>query len=129
MKAQLHPLVLLNLSDQVTRQHADNNTTAGAGQQQQPVSGNVNVGHGVLLGDLSGPTLHLRHSFELPSLSRGSKDFFAQRGRQYRTIFPNYEVLGIYCWVLVCGVGVGNDDTPACMVAWEREWNSWTAQD
>jgi COP9 signalosome complex subunit 6 len=83
----LHPLVLLNLSDQYTRRLAD--------------SGSKDRSFGVLVGLTKDRSIHIQNSFEAPSsFSEGHHTldlgFIEQRLAMVLEIFPTYEFIGWY---------------------------------
>ena len=83
----LHPLVLLNISDQFTRQLAD--------------SGVRKRNYGVLVGSIKDRSVHIQNSFEAPYETREGFDhldveFIQSRLAMVLQIFPNFEFLGWY---------------------------------
>ena len=89
--ACLHPLVLLNISDQATRGRTHSSTTTHIGG---------------LIGTCDRQKVDFHNSFELlqaesnPGVStilpRLNSQFFFSRREQYKDVFPNFEFLGLY---------------------------------
>jgi len=93
----LHPLVLMNVSDHVTRHKAM------ASMPSSSMTGPGNRVHGVLIGTFEGRRLDIHTSFELQTAdNRGDgtavidDEFFQTRLQQYAEVFPNYELVGWY---------------------------------
>jgi COP9 signalosome complex subunit 6 len=83
----LHPLVLLNISDQFTRQLA--------------ATGVRNRTYGILVGSIKERSIHIQNSFEAPSEPLEGCDqldlnFIQTRLGMVLQIFPTYEFLGWY---------------------------------
>jgi len=85
METQIHPLVLINMSDHWTRAHAQGD--------RQPILG-------ALIGTQEGKRIDVYNCFELKRLDHNVNmidgDYFEMRRKQYQEVFPNYEVLGLY---------------------------------
>ncbi|KAA8498681.1 COP9 signalosome complex subunit 6 [Porphyridium purpureum] len=101
MSALVHPLVLMNISDHVTRlaSHAGHGPAASA------------TAIGLLLGIQKARLVELHHSFELSALPQNESlmvdtgasneiqvdaAFLSVRAEQYKKVFPQYDVVGWY---------------------------------
>ncbi|XP_055388866.1 COP9 signalosome complex subunit 6-like [Condylostylus longicornis] len=122
MESILHPLVLINVSDHLTRESC----RAISGQHGLFQSQSDVVVLGALLGTLDGGHLALVNSFEIaflsaseestaPRWSRGLPDwdFFQQRLSQYHEVFPTLELVGWYV--------AGSDDFSPFMLQFLEE--------
>ncbi|OMJ86528.1 hypothetical protein SteCoe_11944 [Stentor coeruleus] len=83
----LHPLVLMNISDQYTRSFAD------CSEQTR--------NFGILVGSIKDRSIHIQNSFESPSFNNDGViqldlEFIEKRMSMVLEIFPNYEFLGWY---------------------------------
>lgn len=85
LQVHLHPLVLINISDQVVR-------VRSKGRTERVI--------GALIGAQEGRRVDVHNSFELLLAEDGSRtldlEFFQQRLAQYLEVFPRYEFLGWY---------------------------------
>ena len=90
-ECRLHPLVVLNISDHVTRSAANPQASQGRAI-------------GVLLGESIERSIELRNSFELPCFPDGSIDlaFLETRREQYKKTFPDFDFLGWYAAGPMC---------------------------
>ncbi|PSC73827.1 COP9 signalosome complex subunit 6a [Micractinium conductrix] len=103
LQFQLHPLVLINISDHHTRMRANAGgagpSTSGAGGSGGGAGGGVRV-MGCLLGQQSGRTVDISNSFEMqlaPGSASGIDESFLQRKmEQYKQTFPQQDVVGWY---------------------------------
>ena len=87
VKISLHPLVLLNISDQFTRSFAENASKSR--------------NFGVLVGSITDRHIHIQNSFESPSIVLADSyeldlEFIQKRLSMVLEIFPQYEFLGWY---------------------------------
>ncbi|KAJ3268074.1 COP9 signalosome complex subunit 6 [Borealophlyctis nickersoniae] len=86
----LHPLVIMNISDQHTRTRVQNQN-----------SGTPTQVLGALVGVQTGRELEIFDSYELPyTVIDGNcvidKTYFLNKQEQFRQVFPNYDFLGWY---------------------------------
>ena len=87
----LHPLVILNISDQYTRQKA----MAGAGGTVERVAG-------CIVGVTESRRIEIANSFEVPFVAGEDGGqlmdigFLRTKIEQFKKVFPHYEVLGWY---------------------------------
>ncbi|QDZ19356.1 Mov34 domain-containing protein [Chloropicon primus] len=87
LEFKLHPLVIINISDHFTR--CSLNVTSG---------GRV---IGCLLGEQKGRVIHITNTFEM-NFKKDTEDqsldkeYLAAKKEQYKTVFPNLEVMGWY---------------------------------
>ncbi|EFN52982.1 hypothetical protein CHLNCDRAFT_58697 [Chlorella variabilis] len=90
LQFQLHPLVLINISDHHTRTRA--NAGCGAGEEFRVM--------GCLLGSQSGRTVDISNSFEMRYLESSAVDidhaFLLKKMEQYKQTFPQQDVVGWY---------------------------------
>ncbi|KAI8620532.1 maintenance of mitochondrial structure and function-domain-containing protein [Chytriomyces sp. MP71] len=97
----LHPLVILNLTDHLTRlrmQHADASSSAASSSSSASVPVTI---FGAVIGTQSGREIEIFNSYELPykwSDSRFVVDmaYFLAKQDQFKQVFPNYDLLGWY---------------------------------
>lgn len=108
---EIHPLVVINISDHHTRftamqlfpQAAQRNALNGDGDSPETLldpHGNIRV-IGVLLGEQDGRTMEVCHSIEMHAKMNGGRteidtDYMQRRIEQYKQIFPRYNVVGWY---------------------------------
>lgn len=83
----LHPLVLMNISDQYTRSFAESSEQTRS--------------FGILVGSIKDRSIHIQNSFEAPSFNNTGViqldlEFIDKRMKMVLEIFPNYEFLGWY---------------------------------
>jgi COP9 signalosome complex subunit 6 len=81
---KLHPLVLMNISDHLTRSRLLHGETAHI--------------VGALMGSQEGRTIQLTNSHEVPleSSDRIDKEFFIKKQALYKQVFPELEFQGWY---------------------------------
>ncbi|BFZ65333.1 hypothetical protein YB2330_006499 [Saitoella coloradoensis] len=86
LQVQLHPLVLLTVSDLYTRCRVQQST------RNAPLPHLV----GAVLGTQSGRTLSLETAFQLTLTPDGTLDvpFLVTKADQYKQVFPEYDILG-----------------------------------
>eukprot|EP00761_Pharyngomonas_kirbyi_P013253 gb/GECH01013280.1/.p1 GENE.gb/GECH01013280.1/~~gb/GECH01013280.1/.p1 ORF type:complete len:312 (+),score=78.34 gb/GECH01013280.1/:1-936(+) len=94
LKIYLHPLVILNISDHHTRVKMRD----GLGGTKDKDGYRI---VGILLGTQDGPNIHLRTSFEVPSVIEDGTikmetEYIEKKSSQYKEVFPDYEILGWY---------------------------------
>lgn len=103
----LHPLVVMNISDHVTREKHINRKLPGYTQPSStnlpPLTSENDSVIGAILGSINGRRLDLHTSFELVLLPTGDIDmeYYETRINQYLEVFPTYEFIGWYS----CGKG------------------------
>jgi len=83
----LHPLVLMNISDQYTRQLAETSVKSRT--------------FGILVGSIKDRSIHIQNSFESPHTTQDNQivldlEFVQRRLAMVLEIFPQYEFLGWY---------------------------------